>query len=129
MKLQDEFEDFMDARARELKGAWFDAKVAGVTRFNSDGSHRQHIARTLRPFDELTLEAEPHNPFDPNACALLTPAGEQVGYLEARLALDLARLVAKGGGARCFVRAIREKAQICGVSFALVQYNAAKERV
>lgn len=124
MKLQDEFEEFMDAKARELKGEWFDAKVVGVTMPNDTGSSRQKIAAGLRAHDELEIVPEPGNPYDANAMKLITPNDEQVGYLEARLAAELVRRGKRGGGARCYVRAIRQRGLNCGVSIGLLQFGA-----
>lgn len=121
--MQDEFEDWMDLRAREVRGEWFDGKVAGMTFRNPDGSSRQIIASTLAPYDELELRPEPNNAFDSNAIALFTPEGEQVGYIEARLAGELTRRSLKGKQARCFVRAVRERGDTMGVSFGLLEWQ------
>lgn len=124
--MQDAFEDWMDAKVRALGGStlWFDAKVAGTTHPNADGSSRQAIARTLQPEDELLLVPEPANPFDPHAIAVLSPDGAQVGYLEARLAAELTRRRERGIHARCFVRAVRQgHSGTCGISFGLLQYD------
>jgi hypothetical protein len=122
--MQDAFEDWMDLRARECRGEWFDGKASGLTFANPDGSSRQMIAATLAPFEELQLVPEPANPFDSNAIALFTAAGEQVGYLEKRLAGELSRHMAKGTQARCFVRAVRNRGDTMGVSFGLLQWSA-----
>ena len=119
--MQDPFENWMDVQARALGGDWFDGKVVGVTRDNPDGSSRQKIARMLSERDELELRPEPKNPFDKNAIAVYTSAGKQIGYLEARLAAEFTRRRAKGVVAHCYVRAIREGREICGVSFGLAQ--------
>ena len=123
--MQDAFEDWMDERAREVQGSWFDGKVAGVSRDNPNGSSRQAIARALQPQDELQLVPEPDNPYDPNAIAVYTADNEQVGYLEARLAGELTRRRQKGRQARCFVRTVREGySGTCGVSFGLLEWQA-----
>ena len=109
----------MDAQG----GEWFDGKVVGITRRNADGSDRQLIAKGLAPFDELQLIAEPENPFDRNAIGVCTAEGKQIGYLEARVAEDLSRRLARGTRAKCFVRAVRESRGTYGVSFGLVQFK------
>ena len=121
--MQDAFENWMDAKAREFRGEWFDAKAAGVTWDNADGSSRQTIARGLSEYDELELRPEPNNPFDKNAIALFTQDGLQVGYLEGRVAGEVTRRMNTGGSARCFVRAVRERGSVCGVSFGLLRYQ------
>jgi len=63
----------------------FNTKVVGVT---FEG--RQEIIRRLTAGDALTLERQPANPVDPHAVRVLTRAGEQVGYLSARVAARLA---------------------------------------
>ena len=118
--LQDAFEDYMDRAARELQGEWFDGKVSGITYRNADGASRQDVARTLKTFDELTLQPEPDNPFDKHAVAVYTPAGLQVGYLEGRMAAEVCRVLKRGGQSKCFVRSLRERGDICGVSFGLI---------
>lgn len=122
--MQDAFEDWMDERAREVQGQWFDGKVAGLTWPNPDGSSRQGIARTLQPQDELLLVPEPDNPVDPNAVAVFTAAGDQLGYLEARLARELTLRWKRCIQTRCFVRALRERGDTVGVSFGLLQWQA-----
>ena len=122
--MQDAFEDWMDERAREVQGQWFDGKVAGMTWSNPDGSSRQEIARTLLPCDELMLVAEPDNPYDANAVAVFTADGAQVGYLEARLARELTLRWKRCIETRCFVRALRQRGDIAGVSFGLLQWQA-----
>ena len=121
--MQDAFEDWMDERAREVQGEWFDGKVAGTTHRNPDGTSRQQIALTLAPHDELTLQAEPDNPWDANAIAVLTAGGEQLGYLEARLAREVTLRWKRCIRTRCFVRAVRQRGDIAGVSFGLVQWQ------
>lgn len=122
--MQDDFENWMDERARELRGDWFDGKVAGITHENRDGSSRQEAARSLETYDELELLPEPHNEYDPNAIALIAPDGRQVGYLESRLASEITRRMKRGGGAKCFVRAVRESHGCAGVAFGLIKWDA-----
>lgn len=123
--MQDEFEDFMDLLARECDGQWFYGKVAGVTWPNPDGSSRQEIAATLVERDELSLMAEPENAFDANAIAVHSPDGDQVGYLEGRLARELTHRMKQGVRARCFVRGTRSRCGTTGVSFGLLQWTEA----
>lgn len=69
----------------------FHTKLAGVT---FEG--RQEVAARLQPGVPLRLERQPDNPHDPNACALFDPFGDQVGYLNRRLAAVLAPAVDAG---------------------------------
>lgn len=123
--MQDAFENWMDRKAREVNGSWFDGKVVGVTQ-----PGRQEAIRTLTDYDELTLDPEPDNPFDPSAIAVRTPDGAQVGYLEKRLAGEVTRRVLKKGMAvQCFVRCIRTTPSGYGVSFGLLQYPAVPSEI
>ena len=121
--MQDAFENRMDDLKRAYRGEWFDAKAAGLTFPNPDGSNRQEIARSLDEGDELQLSPEPENPYDRNAIALLAPDGRQVGYCETRLAAELVSRLRRGFQLRAFVRAVRERNGQCGLSFAILQYQ------
>ena len=65
----------------------YDSKVVGVTRENDDGTLRQQIIRQeVAEEDPLYLEAEPDNPYDPNAIKVLSKDKNQIGYLKRELA-------------------------------------------
>ena len=72
------------------------SKIAGVTYTNADGSQRQKIVTKCSLGERLRLEREPNNPYDANAIKLLRLNGEQIGYVTARLATDLAQYVDSG---------------------------------
>ncbi len=61
--------------------SYFSVPVVGVT-FDD----RQHTISLMRVGDKLVLMREPYNPFDPNAIAVETLSGEQVGYLSRPMA-------------------------------------------
>jgi hypothetical protein len=69
------------------------SKVVGVTRQNHDGSDRQEIARHCRAGERLALRREPDNAQDANAVAVFRENGDQVGYLSAAVAEQLAPLL------------------------------------
>lgn len=73
-----------------LKGEFY-TKVAGVTFEN-----RQSIIALLQEGDQVKLNREPSNKFDPNAIKVETITGEQVGYLNAEMAKYLAPLLDSG---------------------------------
>jgi hypothetical protein len=77
----------------EEYGVDFQSKVVGVTRHNHDGSDRQVIAAECRQGEELVLRREPDNPQDKNAVAVFRENGDQVGYLSASVAEQLAPLL------------------------------------
>ncbi len=63
----------------------FHTKLAGVT---FEG--RQDQVASLAPGMPLRLVRQPENPFDANACAVLDTRGNQIGFLNRRLAAALA---------------------------------------
>jgi single-stranded-DNA-specific exonuclease len=69
----------------------FHTKLAGVT---FEG--RQEVVTRLAPGVPLRLERQPANPYDANACALFDPFGDQVGFLNRRLAGVLAPVLDAG---------------------------------
>ena len=69
----------------------FHTKLAGVT---FEG--RQDVLAVLAQGTPLRLVRQPDNEFDANACALLDPRGNQVGYLNRRLAAALAPAIDRG---------------------------------
>lgn len=69
----------------------FHTKLAGVT---FEG--RQDVIARLTEGTPLRLERQPENPYDPNACALFDPFGDQVGFFNRLLAGALAPYVDAG---------------------------------
>ncbi len=69
----------------------FHTKLVGVT---FEG--RQDVLGRLHPSTPLRLERQPDNEFDPNACALFDPYGDQVGFFNRRLAAALSPSVDAG---------------------------------
>ena len=76
--------DLDDRSAPRQASDPIDSKVAGVT---FEG--RQTVVRRLRPGEVLQLVREPDNPHDPDAIKVLRKNGDQVGYVEKQLALDM----------------------------------------
>jgi HIRAN domain-containing protein len=75
---------------------WIFTKVVGVSHKNSDGSYRKKVIRRCRVQEELQLVPEPDNPFDSTAVAVCRANGEQLGYLNQRLAADMHRWMENG---------------------------------
>lgn len=71
----------------------FHTKLAGVT---FEG--RQEVLSRLAPGSPLRLERQPDNQYDPNACAVMDSHGDQVGFLNRRLAAALAPAIDAGLG-------------------------------
>lgn len=76
----------------------FYTKVAGVTFEN-----RQEIVFRLNEGEKLLLLREPDNSFDTSAVKVVTQKGEQVGYLNAKLAKHFAPLLDRGESYVAFV--------------------------
>jgi len=75
---------------------WFWSKVAGVTHENRDGTSRQEILKRCEVRELLQLVPEPDNPVDPDAIAVLRQNGQQLGYLDKRLASETHNRIKKG---------------------------------
>jgi single-stranded-DNA-specific exonuclease len=76
----------------------FATKAVGVT---FEG--RQSIVGTLAKGDELLVEHDADNPVDSNAVRLVTPAGEQVGFLRRQIAAAIAPIMDEGAEYRAKV--------------------------
>ncbi|MBP1609487.1 MAG: hypothetical protein H6Q04_1722 [Acidobacteria bacterium] len=89
----------------------FFTKVVGESYKNKDGERRQEIIKGIadereegklfiekfgRDAIQLLLDAEEDNPVDPNAIKVRTESGVQLGYLNRKLAADVAARNAKG---------------------------------
>jgi hypothetical protein len=70
---------------------YFNARIAGASSPNADGSSRPSIIIKCEPMEVLRLELEPNNPANPNAIAVKRVDGTQLGYLERGAASDLHR--------------------------------------
>ncbi|MDD2744188.1 MAG: HIRAN domain-containing protein [Rhodocyclaceae bacterium] len=86
----------------------FNTKLVGVSHKNSDGIERQlWIGRYAKPGVTIHLKPEPDNAYDPNAVGawitartlIFFKADVQIGYLDARLAGEVSRLLSRGGSA------------------------------
>jgi HIRAN domain-containing protein len=75
---------------------WFWSKVAGVIHVNRDGTSRQEILKRCESREPLRLVPEPDNPVDRDAIAVLRTNGEQLGYLDRRLAGETHTRMQKG---------------------------------
>jgi hypothetical protein len=80
-----------------------ETKVVGVTFNNGDGLSRQHILEDILdelthhgPFELIALR-DNDNPYDCNAIAILDPKWRQIGFINKRLAAELAPLLAEHG--------------------------------
>lgn len=74
----------------------FYSKIVGVTYKNRDGSSRQNIIKRCSVGELLELIREPKNEHDPNALKICRQNGEQLGYIGAEQAEELAPLMDSG---------------------------------
>ncbi len=76
-------EEWRDVHAEEPREdqRTYSLSVVGESYDNDDGTSRQKIIRRCKAGDQIVLRREPDNPYDPNAIAVTTAAGEQIGYL------------------------------------------------
>lgn len=74
----------------------FTTNVAGTKYTNKDGTSRQEILQSCYEGEELLLVREYDNPKDPNAVMVFTLDMEQIGYLFAEEAAEIAPRLDKG---------------------------------
>jgi hypothetical protein len=118
------FDDHMDEHAALVDGKWFYGRVAGTGQVNDDGTSRQAAIALLQPHQEVSLSPEPGNPYDPNAVRVMSSTGQQIGYLETRLAGETVRRSARGIRTRAFVSSLTgSPTQTCGVVIGLLLHS------
>jgi hypothetical protein len=74
----------------------FYTTIAGTRHKNPDGTSRIAAIKRCEMLDVLDLVPDPENEFDKNAIGVVSAAWEQLGYLEARLAGEVSRGIARG---------------------------------
>lgn len=108
----------------------FRTKLAGTSFKNPNGTDRQTIISDLvQPGQPLILIAEPENEFDKFAVgAWINCKGalHQIGYLDSRLAAEVTRLTAKGGGAAATIEVVTggtPQHETLGVIFQMTKFD------
>lgn len=96
------------------RGAWFEHAINGVT-MGPDRAKRQALVSKFLVGQELTLQRDPENTFDPNAIKIMT-GRSHVGFVSAKdveffgqkggLAGFLSPRIRDGEKWRCFVQAV-----------------------
>lgn len=71
------------------------SKIAGI-------SLHQDVVSEISPGDELFLVREPDNCYDENAVSILSSSKKQLGYVNRKLAFDVARAMDEGVAVKCF---------------------------
>lgn len=74
----------------------FHTKVVGVSHDNDDGTSRQAIIRACSVGEQLHLVRDRANQYDHDAIRVLRADGEQVGFIRAELATELAPYMDRG---------------------------------
>jgi hypothetical protein len=74
----------------------FYVTIAGTRHKNPDGTSRIAAIKRCEMLDVLDLMPEPENKFDKNAIGVFSPEWEQLGYLDARVAGEVSRGIARG---------------------------------
>jgi hypothetical protein len=82
----------------------FYCKVADTTFANSDGSNRMQIVQQCQAGERLSLVPEPENPYDRNAIAVRRDNGQQLGYVPAHSASQIAPAMRRGKAWIAFFR-------------------------
>lgn len=70
--------------------------VAGFDHSNSDGSSRQEILARCHVPEPLRLVPEPDNPVDLYAIKVVRENGEQIGYLQKKMAKEISERLRSG---------------------------------
>lgn len=110
----------------------FECNVAGVNRPSRTGGERQDEIVRLREGQQIILIREPDNPHDPDAVALFTENGKDVGYLPREIAAEIASRLDKGSPVTAQVIVI-EKFQtergkkLYGVRIELTKYKMGRK--
>jgi len=114
-------------------GGWvpmsvYKEKVVGITKRNSDGTYRQIIASKLQEGDPLHLARNPQNPYDKNAIEVFTAKYEQIGFIAAERAEELAPQMDKGYRVEAKVERVMggESEANYGVLVSIQRYKPAK---
>jgi hypothetical protein len=75
--------------------------VVGADFPNPDNSNRRFEIAMCKPGEEIELRPEPRNKADPNAIAVYSKRGVQIGYLRAERAPLLRRIILSGQEVQC----------------------------
>lgn len=90
--------------------------VVGAAHANADGSNRRFEIRLCAPGDPVELRPEPRNKADPQAIAVFSSRGVQIGYVTAERAPWIGSKMTAGGD----IRAVFQRATDFG---ALIRVN------
>lgn len=84
----------------------YSLNIVGESYRNKDGSSRQKEIKLCRPGERITLVREPDNKHDPEAVAVYSSRGVQVGYLSADHCSWIGEKIDKGREVRAIVERV-----------------------
>lgn len=131
-ELEEHVQDESDlALQRDLENSpeierWFFSKIAGVTFCNDDGVCRQEILPRCKFEEPLRMEWERDNPVSDKALKLSRENGEQLGYLNSKLAHEMLQQLQCGERWRVYISGIRggtEEKPTLGAGIVLVKFR------
>lgn len=88
------------------KMSLYKVNVAGISKRNPDRTYRQLIAAKLREGDPIRLARNPQNQYDANAIEIFTQDNEQIGFVPAERAEELAPQMDKGYRVEAWVHTV-----------------------
>lgn len=99
-------------------------KVAGVRYQNDDtGEERQEIISRTREGEKVMLLPDELNPFDPDAVKVVRLNGEQIGFLNTDLALEIKSRLMRRLLVEASIKQIQEEKGIRQVILELVKFS------
>lgn len=123
----------MEPRADDEPDDEDDVPLAGINHINMAGTHRQSVIARCAVGEEIVLARDPENPYDENAIRCLRRNGEDIGFLPAWYAEDLAPHMDDGHPCSAKISSIEPFVsgagnKLLGVSVAIIKYKRLKSR-
>ena len=87
----------------------FYAKLVDITQRNEDGTVREKLIPTCKPFEFVDVVWESENKYDPNAIAIRKKRGPRLGYLNRQTAEEIATSMKRGTVWRACVKMAKPK--------------------
>jgi hypothetical protein len=91
--------------------------VVGIDFRNADGSNRRSEAMMTLPGAPIALVPEPKNRHDPNAIAVFSPQGLQIGYLNAERAPYVGARISRGEDVQAIFQGVDGRSAFIRVRF------------
>jgi HIRAN domain len=114
-----------DSNLRRLEPIF--TKVAGVAyRNEATGEERQKVIRLLKVGETLQLQADTSNKFDPFALKVTRLNGQQIGFINADLAVELHGRLQAGNRMDCKVSNLFDETGVKQVLMEIQRYSRKK---